>query len=734
MLTREQKDRTLQFIRSLKSSSFTFRDVVRFLDLDSEDRRSLQRYLDELDGEKIIRRVKRGRYALPAKEDLVSGVLQCHQDGYGFLVPDDRSRYPEDIFIPGRNMEGALHGDRIFARIDRKKIPLRRGRGRQRAEPEKQRLEGTVVRIIERKHPHIVGRYCEHPRYPFVIPLDTKIFHDIRIPYQYSKGAREGQIVAVDITVPPGRNQIPQGRISAILGDPSDPGIEYKIVEHKYALPTAFSPEALRESESIPDRVLESEIRGREDFRDEISVTIDGETARDFDDAVSLKQLPNGNYRLGVHIADVSHYVREGGAIDRDAYERGTSVYFPDRAIPMLPPKLSGGICSLLPGVDRLVLSAVMEINRKGNVVQSRFVRGVLRSRERMTYTSVAKILVDRDPEETGRYPDLVPLFRVMHELCDILAEKRYRRGAVDFDLPEADIRIDTDGKILAILAAERNIAHRIIEEFMIAANECVAEKLEASGGPALYRIHEEPDPAKVEEFAELAGAFGYPLEKCKGRYRPRDFQVFVRRMDGKPEQKFLVYLMLRSFMQARYSEKNAGHFGLAASAYTHFTSPIRRYPDLTVHRFLKTILDGNSMGPHREDVSERLPEIARYTSERERIADEAEREIEKIKKAQFMSDKKGQEFEGIIISVTRQGFFVELVEHYVEGFVPFAALLDDNYRYSEKNRSIIGSRREHRFHPGARIRVRLDNVDLESARLTFSVGSRQSAVRRTPE
>jgi ribonuclease R len=294
----------------------------------------------------------------------------------------------------------------------------------------------------------------------------------------------------------------------------------------------------------------------------------------------------------------------------------------------------------------------------------------------------------------------------------------------VDFDLPEADIRMDTNGKVLSVLAAERNIAHRIIEEFMLAANECVAEKLEASGGPALYRIHEEPDPMKVEEFAELAGALGYPLEKSKGQYRPKDFQVFVRRMEGKPEQKFLVYLMLRSFMQARYSEENAGHFGLATPAYTHFTSPIRRYPDLLVHRLLKALIDGASGDNHPEEISAQLPEIAKHTSERERIADEAEREIEKIKKAQFMADKIGDEFEGIIISVTRQGFFVELLEHYVEGFVPFTTLIDDNYRYSEKTRSVIGSRRSQRYQPGAKVRVCLDNVDKESARLIFSVVS----------
>jgi ribonuclease R len=724
MLTRAQKDKTLKFIESLKAGSFTFRDVVRHLDLDSDDRRSLQLYLDSLDADGVIRRVKRGRYTLPSSEDLVAGTLQCHRDGYGFLVPEDRSRYREDIFVPGRNMGGALHGDRVFVRVERKKIPARRGHRGYRAVQERQRLEGAVARIIERAHPRIVGRYFSHPRFPWVMPLDARIFHDIRIPYHLNKDAREGQIVSVEITQPAGRNRVAQGRVCAVLGNPTDPGIEYEIVRHKYNLPVEFSPEAIRESEALPDHVLKQDYAGREDFRDEIAVTIDGETARDFDDAVSLKKIPSGHYLLGVHIADVSHYVRENGAIDLDAYLRGTSVYFPDRAIPMLPPKLSSGICSLLPNVDRLVLSVLMEIDGRGKVLHSRFTRGVLRSRERMTYTSLADILQSRDSEAQRRYADLVPLFRTMQELCEILAEKRYRRGAVDFDLPEADIRVDADGRVSSILAAERTTAHRIIEEFMLAANECVAEKLETSGDPALFRVHEEPDPAKVEEFAELAGNLGYPLEKHKGRYRPKDFQVFVRRMDGRPEQKFLVYLMLRSFMQARYSEENVGHFGLATAAYTHFTSPIRRYPDLVVHRLIESLMDSGGSGARHSDLQDRLPEIAKHTSTRERIADEAEREIERIKKAQFMSDRIGNEFEGIVVSANRQGLHVELLEHYVEGFVPFTVLIDDDYRYSEREHALVGRRTSHRYSPGSVLRVRLDNVDMESARLLFSVVS----------
>ncbi len=723
-MTTSQKQEVLRFIQSVKSHSFAFRDMVRFLDLESDDRRSLQRYLDELDAQEVIHRVKRGLYALPSRESLVAGVLICHRDGYGFVAPDDRTFHKQDIFVHARNMDEAMHGDHVLIKVARKKKPPRRGSrgGPSKSSEAEDRLEGTVVRVLERKSPTIVGRYYSHPRFPFVVPLDARVLHDIQIPFQHSKGAKDGQVVVAALTVPPGKYQSPSGRIVEILGYPDDPGMEYKIVERKFGLPVEFSPETIKEVEKIPDRVLEEETAGREDFRGELSVTIDGETARDFDDAISLRKLPSGHYLLGVHIADVSHYVREETALDMDAYARGTSVYFPDRAIPMLPPNLSSGICSLKPREDRLVFSVLIEVDGKGDVLRSDFVEGVLRSCERMTYTSVAKILLEGDPEEMKRYPELVPFFRLAEEVCLILWQKRYRRGAVDFDLPEAEMEFDETGKVIRVVAAERNIAHRMIEEFMLLANETVARHLAASGGPALYRIHEEPDPLKVDDFAEFALALGYRLEGRQGQYRPSDFQRFCEKLEGKPEGKFLAYLMLRSFMQARYSERNVGHFGLATQEYTHFTSPIRRYPDLVVHRLLKESLKKNPSKEWQEVMWQRLPDIALHTSTRERIADEAEREIEKIKKVQFMSDKVGDEFEGIVFSVIRQGFFVELLDHYVEGFVPAATLIDDYYVYKEKTHSFVGERHRKHFKLGSKVQVRLDLADLESNRLSFSV------------
>jgi ribonuclease R len=721
LLTQKQKDDVLRFVRTLKTQTFTFREVVRHLGLPSDDRRSLQRFLDELDFQEVIHRVKRGQYVLPRRDALVSGTLICHRDGYGFVVPDEKTAHKQDIFIPARSMEGALHGDRVLIRVAKRKPPPRRDQRRPRRE-EEERFQGSVVRILERKSPSIVGRYYEHPKFAFVEPLESRIPHDIRIPRGAVNGARNGQIVVVALTVPPGRQQSPEGRIAEVLGYPGDPDIEYRIVEHKFRLPVQFSAEALAEAERTPSEVLREEYEGREDFRGELSITIDGETARDFDDAITLKKLSSGRFLLGVHIADVSHYVKPDSSLDRDAHARATSVYFPDRAIPMLPPKLSSGICSLNPDQDRLVFSVLMEVDGRGEVLERRFVEGILHSRARMTYTSVAKILADHDAAEMERYSDLVPLFELMRELCLILSQKRDRRGAVDFDLPEAEIRFDESGKVISIFQAERNIAHRIIEEFMLLANETVAERLTASGGPALYRIHEKPDPQRVSEFAEFAQELGYRLESYKGQYRPLDFQRFVAQLEGKQEGRFLAYLMLRSFMQARYSEVNVGHFGLATAEYTHFTSPIRRYPDLVVHRLLKEYLKKTQSAIWLQKTEDMLPDIALHTSARERNADDAEREIENIKKVQFMAGKIGEEFEAIVFSVIRQGFFVELTEHFVEGFVPAVTLIDDRYIYKERTHSFVGERSRRHFKLGSRVRVRLDSADRQNYRLTFSI------------
>jgi ribonuclease R len=471
---------------------------------------------------------------------------------------------------------------------------------------------------------------------------------------------------------------------------------------------------------------------GRTDFRHLDIVTIDGEHARDFDDAISIERLPNGHYWLGVHIADVSQYVREGSCLDEEAYDRGTSVYFPERAIHMFPETLATGLCSLNPRVDRLVQSCLMEVDRRGQVVRHEFHDGVIRTRERMTYTDVNAILTDADPDVTARYQALVPMFELMRELFRVLNDRRRRLGSIDFDLPEAEVVVDEEGRIEAIIAAERNIAHRIIEEFMLLANETVADFLDQSGVPGLYRVHEEPDPLKVAQFGEFIASLGYGLAAPPHGLRPRHFQALVQRIKGKPEEKPIAALMLRTMQKARYAPENLGHFGLAFNSYTHFTSPIRRYPDLVVHRLLRLARRGEVGDGVRDELEEDLPEIARHSSERERRADEAERELLQWKKVRFMADKVGDEFEGYITGVTSFGLFVELIEHFVEGLVHVSSMADDYYRFLDTTHTLRGENTGKMYRLGDRVRVQVVRVDEEKRQIELGLVEILEAVRES--
>jgi ribonuclease R len=545
------------------------------------------------------------------------------------------------------------------------------------------------------------------------------------------------------------------GRVVELLGFPDGFGVDVEIMIRKHHIPHQFPAEALEQARSIAVAIPEAEMAGRRDFRSLPVVTIDGETARDFDDAVWVDRLPNGNFALHVHIADVSHYVRPGTPIDAEAAVRGTSVYFPDRAVPMLPVELSTDLCSLKPGVDRLVLSALLEIDHRGDVVSKEFAKGVIRSAHRMTYTKVHRILED-DAEASAEYEEMVERFRMMRELALILNRKRVRRGAIDFDLPEPLIEFNEFGEMIGVTRSPRNIAHRIIEEFMLAANEAVAGRLETLGIPSIYRIHEPPDPKRVLEFEEIAITFGHSLgigaipvkrygivsRTRDGRKLRRDitladpgftitsrnYQRLISQIEGKPEERILSYLMLRSLKQARYSETNEGHFALAAETYTHFTSPIRRYPDLMVHRILKASLEEE---PPRFS-EEQLRAIAAESSETERRAAEAERELVEWKKAKFMIDRVGEEFSGLIISVTRFGFFVELDSLFIEGLVPIDTLPGEPFNYHENTRKIIGERTRREFSMGDRVRVILDRVDAVQKQLQFSLCEPDPTRRRT--
>jgi len=770
------------------------------------------------------------------RRGLVSGRLSAHRDGYGFVVPDD-PRIGVDIFIPPLGMSSALHGDRVEVHVIEKRPPtVRPGHFRDRSKPasgrsrdQGLRLEGRIVNITERAQKTVVGEFRCGPRSNHVLPYDRHLPFEIVIPpgqewppeeprltpsrhrqfggeseaaapRKHRAGAHapgsalelDRLIVDVEVTTfpDPVHGVPPRGRVIEVLGRREDFGVDVEIIIRKYHLPHRFPEEALAEAAQAPESVRESDAAGRRDFRHLPIVTIDGETAKDFDDAVFVERLPNGHYRLDVHIADVAHYLRLGTALDREARLRGTSVYFPDRAVPMLPLELSNGICSLNPHVDRLTVSALMEIDGEGQIVAYELTPGVICSAERMTYTSVYAVL-SGDAAAVSRYASLAGRFRLMEELALVLNRRRQARGSIDFDLPAPEIEFDEQGRMIGVTRSERNIAHRIIEEFMLAANETVAGHLERCGTATLYRVHEQPDPKKVLEFEEIAAAFGQSLgielpavhrqrvhareqrdrhprfeqqiEAATFKITSRHYQRLAERIAGRPEERILSYLMLRSLKQARYSEENLGHFALASPTYTHFTSPIRRYPDLVVHRTLKALLaeQGGSTAVGRASAgfasralgatpsravaieageSDRasgceggvrmenaeLQALGLETSESERRAADAERELVDWKKVVFMSERLGDEFEALVISLTRHGFFVELIDLFVEGFVPLDTLQDDRYVYRENLRAIVGLDSKLTYHLGDRLRVRLDRIDRVDNRLEFSVTETQ--------
>jgi ribonuclease R len=824
-----------------------FKQLVRELGAHGDQRRELSERLERLVARGELVEVPGDRYTVPktAGRNQVLGRLSMHRDGYGFVIPESveiKNRLSGDIFVPAVAIGTAMHGDRVLVEIG----AARDGRA-----------EGRILRVVGRAHSTVVGTFHYGTRFNYVTPIDEKITQEIVIPRgqeilktkaEDAEGRRrtrgsavhrvigaearrktefgdlENVVVDVEITDWPSPTQNPRGRVIEVLGYEDDFGVDVEIIIRKFHLPHRFPPEVLEESQSVEDIIPHGELRQRRDYRSLPIVTIDGETARDFDDAVFVCRLPNGNYELQVHIADVAHYVTDGSALDREARLRGTSVYFPDRAVPMLPVELSTDICSLRPDVERLVMSCVMQIDHQGEITGYELHPGVIRSAERMTYTNV-NLILEGDQPLRALYARLVDTFELMRELALILNRKRVRRGSIDFDLPEPVIEFDQEGMMRGVTRSERNIAHRIIEEFMLSANECVASYLEHNGVPSLYRIHEKPDPKKVLEFETIAASFGYSLGvgalpvrrmemRAERRARhgtgrpahvielpeevhitPRMYQKLTQKIAGKPEERILSYLMLRSLKQARYSEENVGHFALAAPTYTHFTSPIRRYPDLIVHRILKEVLgaerqeqgtvrsergvpahsetpspwskrdkwevaSGRSTDPvvgqgrgalsrgalNKGSVSghdfsraakhgnkegalapaiiseEELHEIAEESSQSERRADDAERELIEWKKIKFMRDRVGEEFDALIVSVTKFGFFVELMDMFIEGLVPIGTLTGDRYTYRENTKQIIGERSKKKYSLGDRVKVVLDRIDRMQRKLQFAV------------
>jgi len=695
------RDQVLALMRERVHHPAAMRELLQILKIPRDERTTFKRHVKSLVSSGELIQIRGHRFGLPEKMDLYVGRLQSHPAGYGFVSPERPLDNGGDIYISGPHMNEAMHGDRVVVRIERIK--------------EGGRAEGRIIRILERANQMLVGRYDRDENgMGYVVPFDRRVLMDIFIPPGQEAGADPAQMVTVELTRWPTSTRGAIGRVVDVLGYIDDPGVDTEIIIRKYGIPDAHSPEAVTEAVRLGNAVAERDIKGRTDFRAVTTVTIDGEHARDFDDAITIEKLPNGNYWLGVHIADVSHYVQEGSALDREAYDRGTSVYFPERAVHMFPSELSTGLCSLNPRVDRLVQSCLMEVDRRGEVVRHEFHDGVINSNERMTYTAVNGILTERDPELMKRYADLVPMFEMMRELFQILHDARRRRGSIDFDLNEAEVIMDEGGIVENIVALERNVAHRLIEEFMLLANETVASYLDAQHAPALYRVHEEPDILKVAKFEDFISGFGFSLGAPVNALRPRHFQKLIEKIHGKPEEKPIAFLMLRTMQKARYAPENLGHFGLAAPSYTHFTSPIRRYPDLVVHRALRAARHGTLSDEAKEEWTEELPETARHTSEMERRADDAERELLQWKKVKFMADKVGDEFEGYVTGVASFGLFIELIEHFVEGMVHVSTMADDYYRFVESAHMLRGENTHKVYRLGDKVKVQVIRVNME--------------------
>ena len=678
------------------------RELLQVLKVPRDDRTSFKRHIKSLVASGDLIQIRGQRFGLPEKMDLYVGRLQTHQAGYGFVSPErPLDSGGGDIYISNTHLNEAMNGDRVVVRIERIK--------------DGGRAEGRIIRILERANASLVGRYDRDDNgMGYVSPFDRRVLMDIVVPAGQEGGASPGEMVIVELTRWPTATRGAIGHVTEVLGDIDAPGVDTEIIIRKFGIPDAHSAEAVAEAVRLGGAVADKDIRGRTDLRGVPTVTIDGEHARDFDDAITIEKLANGHYWLGVHIADVSHYVQEGSALDREAYERGTSVYFPERAVHMFPSELATGLCSLNPHVDRLAQSCFMEIDRRGQVVRQEFHDAVINSDERMTYTAVNGILTDRDPALLERYAPLVPMFEQMRDLFQVLNDARRRRGSIDFDLNEAEVIIDAGGVVEAIIALRRNVAHRLIEEFMLLANETVATYLEAQSAPALYRIHEEPDPLKVAKFEEFITGFGYSLAAPVNALRPKHFQKLLEKIHGKPEEKPIAMLMLRSMQKARYAPENLGHFGLASPSYTHFTSPIRRYPDLVVHRALRAARHETLSLEAREEWSDELPEVARHTSEMERRADDAERELLQWKKVKFMADKVGDEFEGYVTGVAAFGLFVELIEHFVEGMVHVSTMADDYYRFVEGGHLLRGENTHKVYRLGDKVKVQVVRVNME--------------------
>lgn len=711
-------DKLLSFMKEEAYKPLTVQELEEAFGIeDSSEFKEFVKALVMMEEQGLIVRTRSNRYGLPERMNLIRGKVSGHAKGFAFVITEDPNQ--GDVFIPPSELNNAMHGDTVLVRVS--------------TESSGSRQEGTVIRIVERGLKEVVGTYTESKNFGFVIPDDKKIPNDIFIPKKASNGAIEGHKVVVHLTTYPEGRMSAEGEVIAILGHKNDPGVDILSVIHKHGLPQAFPVEVLEQANDVPETISEEDIKGRRDLRNEVIVTIDGADAKDLDDAVTVTELENGNYKLGVHIADVSHYVTENSPIDKEALERATSVYLVDRVIPMIPHRLSNGICSLNPKVDRLTLSCEMEINSQGEVVKHEIFQSVIKTTERMTYSDVKEILVDQKPELLEKYESIVPMFQRMEKLAQILRNKRMTRGAIDFDFKEAKVLVDKEGKPHDVVIRERTVAERLIEEFMLLANETVAEHFHWMNVPFIYRIHEEPNAEKLQRFLEFVTNFGYTVKGTANTIHPRALQDILDDVAGQPEEMVISTVMLRSMKQAKYDPESLGHFGLSTEFYTHFTSPIRRYPDLIVHRLIRTyLIEGKVDEATKTKWAEKMDMIADQSSNMERRAVDAERETDDLKKTEYMLDKVGEEYDGIISSVTNFGMFVEL-PNTIEGLVHVSYLTDDYYRYDERNYAMIGERTGNVYRIGDEITVRVVNVNKDERAVDFEIVGMKGTRRRQP-
>ncbi|MEI3178815.1 MAG: ribonuclease R [Lachnospiraceae bacterium] len=668
------------------------KELAILMQVPKRDRAELTRVMDALVEDGKVELTKKGKY-IKSEKKYETGVFTSHPKGFGFVTIEGMD---EDIFIPAEQVNGAMHMDTVQLVIS----PTTGGK----------RREGTITKILSHGMNEVVGTYEDNKTFGFVVPDNPKIAKDIFIPKERSMGAVTGHKVIVAITDYGKDGKKPEGKVIEIIGHINDPGVDIMSLVKAYNIPVEFSPKIMRQVENVSNEVSEADMAGRLDLRDWQMVTIDGEDAKDLDDAVSLTK-EGDLYRLGVHIADVSNYVQEHSALDVEAEDRGTSVYLVDRVIPMLPHKLSNGICSLNAGENRLALSCIMMIDEKGKVVDHKIAETVIKVDRRMSYTSVKKILADQDKAERAEYKELVPMFEMMEHVAAILRKKRMKRGSIDFDFPETKIILDKSGRPVDIKPYERNVATRMIEDFMLIANETVAQDYFWQEVPFVYRTHENPDEEKIKKLSTFINNFGYTLHIGSDEVHPKELQKLLSKIEGTEEEPLISRLTLRSMKQAKYTTECTGHFGLATNYYCHFTSPIRRYPDLQIHRIIKDCLRGRMNAKKAEHYEKILPEVAKHASEMERRADEAERETDKLKKVQYMKERLGQEFTGVISGVTSWGFYVEL-PNTIEGLVHVTALEGDYFQFSEETYELIGEHTNIHYKLGQTVTVIAVDVD----------------------